>query len=115
MSQEVYENLVDALMLVGGAVPIVKCDELIILMKELFTAEEAMIAAAMPLGVNTVEGINRNEHCAEEDVLPLLESMADKALVFHQKHDGKDVYKLMPILPGFFELHLGFVNPCQIN
>lgn len=103
MSDDVYEKLVDALMLVGGAVPIVKCDELTNLMKELFSPEEAALASAMPLGVNPVEAINESSGGPAKSVLPLLESMADKALVFHQKRDGKDHYKLMPVLPGFFE------------
>ena len=103
MREEVYERLVDTLVQVGGAIPVVKCPELITLLKELFTPEEAALAAAMPLGVNSVEAISGSVGSPGERIVPLLESMADKALVFHQLREGTAHYKLMPLLPGFFE------------
>jgi acetylglutamate kinase len=47
MSNEIFERLTDALMTVGGAVPVVKCDEFTLLIKELFSPAEAELAAAM--------------------------------------------------------------------
>ncbi len=103
MKEDVYEKLADALMQAGGTVPVMKCDEFTALNKELFSPEEAALAAVIPPGLNPVEEIVRQTGRQREEAVSLLESMADKALVFHQKRDGRDHYKLMPVLPGFFE------------
>ena len=103
MNVDVYEKLTDALMQAGGTIPVVKCDEFTILIQELFIPEEAALAAAMAPGVHSIDKISEHTGRPIEEIMPLLESMADKALVFHQKRNGKDCYKLMPVLPGFFE------------
>jgi Na+-translocating ferredoxin:NAD+ oxidoreductase subunit B len=103
MSEQVYEELADALLRAGGAVPVLKCEELTALNRELFTPEEAALAAVMPPGLHPAETIAREAGRPLEEVVRLLEGLADKALVFHQKRDGLDLYKLMPVLPGFFE------------
>ena len=103
MSDRVYEKLIDNLLLIGGAVPILKCEEFTALIKELFSPEEADLAAAMPIGMTPVEEISGHVNRPAEAILPLLERMADKGLVFHQVRNGKRNYKLMAVLPGFFE------------
>ena len=103
MSQEVYDKLIDNLMRVGGAVPIYKCEEFTALIRALFNPEEAELAAAMPLGMQTVEAISGQVDRPVDTVVPLLERMADKGLVFHQVRKEEPHYKLMAVLPGFFE------------
>ncbi len=103
MSEKVYEDLIDNLLGVGGAVPILKCDEFTALIKELFSPEEAELAASMPLGTQPVDTISEHTGRPIEVVRPLLESLADKGLVFHQVRNERDHYKLMAVLPGFFE------------
>jgi len=103
MSQDVYERLADALTRAGGTVPVMTCDEFTALNRELFSPEEAALAAEMPPGLHPLDEIVRRVGRPREEVLPLLESMADKALVFHQEREGRAHYKLMPVLPGFFE------------
>lgn len=103
MPESVYDGLIDNLLRVGGAVPILKCDEFTALIQELFTAEEAKLAASMPLGTNSLRAISDRTGRAAEEIRPLLESLADKGLVFHQVRSEEDHYKLMAVLPGFFE------------
>jgi ferredoxin len=103
MSDNVYDRLIDNLVLIGGAVPILKCDEFTALMKELFSPEEADLAASMPLGTKSLDAIGTHVGRPVEEILPLLESMADKGLVFHQMRNATRHYKLMAVLPGFFE------------
>ena len=103
MTHEVYDSLIDNLMRVGGAVPIYKCDEFSALIQALFSPAEAELAAAMPLGMQTVESISGHVDRPADSIVPLLETMADKGLVFHQVRNRKDHYKLMAVLPGFFE------------
>ena len=84
MSNELYDRLIANLMLIGGAVPIYKCDEFTALIRALFNPEEAELAAAMPLGTQTLEAISGQVARPVDTIVPLLERMADKGLVFHQ-------------------------------
>jgi ferredoxin len=103
MSSEVYDKLIDNLMLVGGAIPIYKCEEFTALIQALFDPEEAELAASMPLGMQPVEAISEKVDRPADAIVPLLERMADKGLVFHRIRNDKPHYKLMAVLPGFFE------------
>ena len=103
MTDAVYDRLVDNLLRVGGAVPILKCGEFTALIEELFSPEEADLAAEMPLGTNPVDTIAAHVDRPIGSIVPLLERLADKGLVFHQRRQEKDHYKLMAVLPGFFE------------
>jgi len=103
MSNEVYQRLIDNLMRVGGAVPIYKCKEFTALIEALFTPEEAGLAAEMPLGMQTVEAVSGHVNRPVDAIVPLLEGMADKGLVFHRVRNERPHYKLMAVLPGFFE------------
>jgi ferredoxin len=103
MSETLYDKLIDNLMRVGGAVPIYKCKEFTALIQELFTPEEAQLAAVLPLGMQPVEAISEQVNRPVDAIVPLLESMADKGLVFHQIRNEIPHYKLMAVLPGFFE------------
>ena len=103
MSHEIYESLTDALATIGGAIPVVRCEEFTALIKELFTPAEAALAAAMPPNLNSARAIADYVKRPEGEIIPLLESMADKGIVFHQRRKGESCYKLMAVLPGFFE------------
>jgi len=103
MSNELYDRLIDNLMLIGGAVPIYKCEEFTALIQALFNPEEAELAAGMPLGMQAVEAISEQVDRPADTIVPLLERMTDKGLVFHQVRNEKTHYKLMAVLPGFFE------------
>lgn len=103
MDDNVYDRLVDNLLRIGGAVPIYRCEEFTALIEALFTPEEADLAAVLPLGMQPLEAISRHVDRPVEAIQPLLERMANKGLVFHQERKGKPQYKLMAVLPGFFE------------
>ena len=45
MHEPVYDKLIEALNMRGGAVPAIKCPELYALLRELFTPEQAALAA----------------------------------------------------------------------
>ncbi len=113
MAGSVYEELVDALSLRGGSLPVLKCRELIVLLEELFTPEEAEMAAAMPLGPVTAE--HMAQATAGKDaaqVATALESLANKGIAFSAEKDGARIYTLMPVIPGIFEMQFmkGEVN-----
>ncbi|MBE9514872.1 MAG: hypothetical protein IMY79_01895, partial [Chloroflexi bacterium] len=105
MAEPAYEELADALSLRGGTLPVLKCKEFFALLQELFTPEEAELAAKMPLGPVTVEAFAREIAGSDtEEVENIFEALADKGIVFTTEKDGARVYTLMLILPGIFEM-----------
>ena len=105
MAERVYEELTDALSLRGGTLPVLKCKEFFALLEELFTPEEAELAARMAIGPVTVERFAREIARSDtEKVESVLESLADKGIVFTIERDGFRSYTLMPIIPGIFEM-----------
>ncbi len=113
MTAPVYEQLADAFRLRGGAAPVLKCREFYALLEELFTSEEAEIAAKMPLSPIASETFAREIAGGDpQDVEKLLETMADKGLVFTHERGGVRHYNLMALFPGIFEMQFlkGEVN-----
>lgn len=105
MIGSVYDRLADALSLRGGTLPVLKCKEFFALLQELFTPEEAELAAKMPLGPVTVEAFAREIAGSDtEKVENIFEALADKGIVFTTEKEGVRVYTLMLILPGIFEM-----------
>jgi len=105
MTQEVYEKLADALNSRGGAVPALKCKEFFALVEELFTPEEAELAVKMPLNPIPAETFAREIAGGDpKKVESILETMANKGLVFSHEKGGVRLYSLMVLLPGIFEM-----------
>ena len=103
MSKEIYDKLMAALMLRGGAIPPQKCKEFYDLTEELFTVEEAEITVQMPMGLFTAEQFAKDISRDPEEIERLLEEMTDKGLLFCREKEGKRMYKLMQLAPGIFE------------
>jgi ferredoxin len=87
----------------GGIMPAIPCPELTELLEELFTEEEAAIAAKLPPATLPAQDLAEKLSKTEEEIIPLLESMADKGTVLSLKKDGRVLYRLLPIMPGIFE------------
>lgn len=105
MAESVYEEIADALSLRGGTLPVLKCREFSGLLEELFTPEEAEMAARLPIGPVTADAFAREVADGDtERVRNLLEALADKGIVFAAERDGVMGYTLMPVLPGIFEM-----------
>ncbi|MBI4766582.1 MAG: 4Fe-4S binding protein [Deltaproteobacteria bacterium] len=112
MPEEVYKKVADALAARGGAVPVLKSKEFDALLRELFEAEEAELAAQMPPKPLPAEEFARSLGEDPVRVKSILEALADKGIVFTRDQGGVRVYSLMPLLPGIFELQFttGVVN-----
>ena len=105
MTQRVYDELADALSLRGGSVPVLRCKEFLALLEELFTPEEAELAARMPMGLTTVKRLaSTTPGSGTEKVETVLEALADKGIAFATERHGLRIYALMPIIPGIFEM-----------
>lgn len=105
MAEAIYEKLAEALSLRGGAMPALKCPEFFELAQELFTTEEANLAAKMPLTPTTAETLAREIADSDpKEVERILESMANKGLVITRQPGEATYYTLMALLPGIFEM-----------
>ncbi len=69
----------------------------------LFDEREAFVASRFPLEESTLPELVRATGMSGEELLPLLDAMADKGLVMDMPYAGTTYYLLMPGLIGFFE------------
>ncbi|MBI4777286.1 MAG: 4Fe-4S binding protein [Deltaproteobacteria bacterium] len=103
MDEAILRALCDNLNVRGGSIPAMACPQMFELLDELFTLEEAEVACKMPAAAVSARDLSESLGRPIEEILPLLESMADKATVVSRTKDGVVLYKLMPIMPGIFE------------
>jgi len=103
MTQPVYERLGEALRMRGGAVPVLHCREFYALMEELFTPDEAELAAKMPMGLVSAAELAKQTGGDPKVTEELLESMANKGLLVSYEREEVLVYELLKLLPGIFE------------
>ncbi len=97
-----YERLAERLDEAGlGAPP---SEELLRILEELFTPEQARVGAALPFRPTPVEKVAAAAGLEAGEAGRLLEAMADRGLVFARRGDKGDYYALLPVLPGIFEL-----------
>ncbi len=103
MREPVYERLIEALSMRGGATPAIKCPELYALLEELFTPEEAALASQMP--INPIPAADLAAEIGRDpgEVERMLEGMANKGLVLSRERGGVNHYQLMQMVPGIFE------------
>ncbi|RJP70746.1 MAG: 4Fe-4S dicluster domain-containing protein [Candidatus Abyssobacteria bacterium SURF_17] len=106
-----YQQLIDKLNQFPSGAP--KTEQFVELLKSLFTEDEAKLGAELPIFPTPLATICDSLGRKETEVKPLLESMANKGLVYHRKQESTDLYSLFPLVPGIFELQFmkGEVNP----
>ena len=77
------------------------------ILREYYTEEQAALGAAFPLGMHSSRDLARHADRGEDELLALLEPMADKGQVFTTRTGGNEIkYSLTPFLPGVFEFQL---------
>jgi len=69
----------------------------------LFTEKEAYVASKFPLEEATLSEMSKYSKIPEDELLPLLNAMADKGLIVDMPYGDTTYYLLMPGLIGFFE------------
>lgn len=103
MAEEVYRALCKTMAKRGGMFPGMDIPEFYELVQELFTTEEAAVANAMPRGFNPAGVIAGDMGKTEEEIVAILEKMADKGLCTSGKKGETTVYGGPPFVPGIFE------------
>ena len=103
MDEAIYVKLGERLNRNPVKLPLVK--SVLALLRELFTEEQAALAAEMPLGAHTLKSLAGQLNRHETELEKLLETMADKGVIFVAKTETNEkVYSVPPYAPGIFEL-----------
>ena len=77
------------------------------ILREFYTEEEATLGAQYPLGAHKAPDLARQLDRDEGELTELLETMADKGLIFVAKtEDGDSQYSLTQFVPGVVEFQL---------
>lgn len=103
MGDGVYRKLSETMARRGGRYPGMEIPEFYALAKELFTPEEAMVAAVMPSKPTGTSTMAKEVGKNEDEMKVILESMADKGLCSSFETDGNRYYIGSPFVPGIFE------------
>jgi hypothetical protein len=103
VEKRLYDRLIDALILRGGAIYPRKVRATYELLQELFASEEAELACSMPLEMATAEKIAAHAGKEIDESVAILENMANKGLVFTYEKGGIRYYRLMALAPGIYE------------
>ncbi len=103
MSKELYKALAEHIMHRAKSIPVINCPEFEALISELFTPAQAEAAINFPAGLISAQEMATKLDRPEEEMKAVIESMADAGLVFTGSQEGTTVYRLMDVLPGFFE------------
>ncbi len=101
VSNNVYEELrilVDSH--ISGCPPAPEIDEIL---RILFTPEEAKVALGLGFKPAAAADIAGRTGTDAETARLLLESLADKGLVFSRDKEGQRGYAILPVMPGLFE------------
>lgn len=103
MSDEAYRKLCAVMSQRGGRYPGRDIPEFYDLAQELFTPEEAAMAAVLPAKSSTLSMIAKEVGQEEKKLEALLEAMADKGLCSSFIKEGSRYYLGVPFVPGIFE------------
>ena len=103
MGDEAYQKLCAAMSQRGGRYPGRDIQEFYDLVKELFTPDEAAVAAVLPAKPSTLSLIAKELGQEEKKLETILEAMADKGLCSSFQKDGTRLYLAVPFVPGIFE------------
>ena len=82
-----------------------ECPELYQLLQELFTPQEAELAAKLPFKPTALTRLAEMLGTQAEELEPKLERLTEKGLLYQRLFpNGKAYYSLLPVVPGILEL-----------
>jgi len=103
MADETYDKLADIFNRIGFGSR--KSPELIALLKSLFDEMEAHVALHLSPFAPEPPGIIAGRLGQDPDrIAGILDTMADKGLIYSSRRDGENWYKIIQLVPGIFEL-----------
>lgn len=104
MIEEIYFDLGVRLNRFPQKMPLV--DEYLLILREIFTPEEAAVAIRLPAQPAPLSELCDRVGMAERDLQEVLERMAQKGTVFSFEREGITRYSAIPFVPGIAEFQL---------
>ena len=103
LSKDVYERLADALDKLPNGFPRTKSKIEIAILRKIFSSEEASLASQLSRQMDSVEAIANRAGVSVEEAEARLTDMAKRRLLWSDKHDGKQRFRLAPFVVGIYE------------
>lgn len=102
MNNKIYSVLAEKLNAFPIGAPY--SEELVEILRALFNEEEAQIASKLPLVPTDLKSIVQDTGFTSEWLLPRLDTMSQKGLVYSSTKQGRPHFSLLPFVPGIVEL-----------
>ena len=106
MTNDVYEQLVDALDRLPNGFPRTASGVEIAILRKIFTPEEASLACQLSAHREPVDTIAERVGLSMEEAATRLTRMAEKGLVWFDQQAGKPRFRLAPFIVGIYEAQL---------
>jgi electron transport complex protein RnfB len=106
MSDDVYEQLAEALDDLPNGFPRTPSNVEIAILKRIFSLEEAALASQLHRDVEPIGEIAERVGRSVEEVGARLMGMNERGLVWYDERDGKPCYRLAPFVVGIYEAQL---------
>ena len=102
-SEDAYERLADALDKLPNGFPRTKSKIEITILRKIFSSEEASLASQLSRQMDSVGAIANRAGVSVEEAEARLTDMAKRRLLWSDKHDGKQRFRLAPFVVGIYE------------
>ncbi|MHC4629574.1 MAG: 4Fe-4S binding protein, partial [Planctomycetota bacterium] len=106
MSNDVYERLADALNKLPNGFPRTPSNVEILLLKKIFSPEEASLAIKLSGSMEPVEVVAERLGLSVEEARTKLMEMVKRGVIWHDKQAGKPRFRLAPFMVGIYESQL---------
>ena len=110
MSDEVYERLIDALDALPNGFPRTPSRVEILVLKKIFSEEEAAIASQLTGKMETVDEIADRAGLPAEETSKRLFQIVQRGMVWIDRQDGKTTFRLAPFVVGIYEAQLELMD-----
>jgi len=106
MTNDIYEQLADALNRLPNAFPRTPSNVEIPLLKKIFSPEEAWLASQLRGGMEPIDVLAERIELSAEDARTKLMKMARRRFVWFDRQAGKPRFRLAPFVVGIYEAQL---------
>ena len=106
MSDQVYEQLAEALDKLPNGFPRTPSNVEIMLLKKIYSPEEASLAIKLSGSMETIDAIAERLNLSIEDARAKMMGMVKRGLLWYDKEGGKPRFRLAPFMVGVYEAQL---------
>jgi electron transport complex protein RnfB len=110
MDESAYERLADALDRLPNGFPSTSGGTEILILKKIFSPEEAELASHLTRKGQTAETIGEKAGLSARQAGRDLIALAKRGLAWTFKHDGEILFRLAPFIVGIYEAQLGTMD-----